>query len=99
MASLVPETGKAYLTGALKDHFDTFSEDITIFKEPTRTMVTDTSSNLSYYGYTKRQKQQHFTSSHVSGVYKAIVTYRGDQSADQLSEGEVNIRFLMETLK
>ena len=93
MASLVPETGKAYLTGALKDHFDTFSEDITIFKEPTRTMVTDTSSNLSYYGYTKRQKQQHFTSSHVSGVYKAIVTYRGDQSADQLSEGEVNIRF------
>ena len=93
MPSLVTATGAAYLTGALKDPFDTFSEDVTIFKEPTRTVSSDMNTNLSYYGYTKRQKEQHFTSTHVSGIYKGIVTYRGDQSADVLSEGEVRQRF------
>ena len=93
MPSLVTATGAAYLTGALKDHFDTFSEDVTIFKEPTRTVSSDMNTNLSYYGYTKRQKEQHFTSTHISGIYKGIVTYRGDQSADVLSEGEVRQRF------
>mgnify|MGYP003132409988 FL=1 len=93
MASLVPATGKAYLTGALKDHFDTFKETFTIFKEPTRTPTSDTTTKLSYYGYTKRQKEVHFTNTHVSGVYEGIVTYRGNQSADMVSEGDVRHRF------
>ena len=92
MANLVPATGKAYLTGALKDHFDTFKEAFTVFKEPTRTFASDTTTNLSYYGYTKRQKEIHFTNTHVSGVYNGIVTYRGNQQADTMSD-DVRFRF------
>ena len=92
MANLVPATGKAYLTGALKDHFDTFKEAFTVFKEPTRTFASDTTTNLSYYGYTKRQKEIHFTNTHVSGVYNGIVTYRGNQQADTVSS-DVRHRF------
>ena len=92
MANLVPATGKAYLTGALKDHFDTFKEAFTVFKEPTRTFASDTTTNLSYYGYTKRQKEIHFTNTHVSGVYNGIITYRGNQRADTMSD-DVRFRF------
>ena len=92
MANLVPATGRAYLTGALKDHFDTFKEVFTVFKEPTRTATSDTTTKLSYYGYTRKQKQIHFSRSHASGVYQGIVTYRGNQEANVLA-GDVRYRF------
>jgi len=93
MANLVPSTGKAYLTGALKDHFDTFKEPFTIFKEPTRTFTSDTTTNLSYYGYSKRQKELHFSNTHVSEIYNGIVTYRGNQPANTIGGGDIHHRF------
>ena len=40
MASLIPESSKTDFISALNDHFDTFKEDITIFKEPKKMSAT-----------------------------------------------------------
>ena len=39
MASLIPESSKTDFKTALNDHFDTFKETITIFKEPKKVTV------------------------------------------------------------
>ena len=49
MASLIPESSKTDFISALNDHFDTFKEDITIFKEPKK-VITNQSQSI-YAGY------------------------------------------------
>ncbi len=78
MASLITSGEAANLTGIFNDVFDTFSRDIVIHKEPTRTITV---SNDPYsYGYTETSNQVNYAYTPVSGIYAAAVKYAGDSS-------------------
>ena len=49
MASLITASSKTDFTTALNDHFDTFKETITVYKEPKK-VITNKSKNI-YAGY------------------------------------------------
>ena len=53
MASLIPESSKTDFKTALNDHFDTFKETITIFKEPKKVITNQSQSIYAGYGAQK----------------------------------------------
>jgi vesicle coat complex subunit len=74
MASLVTDEDKHGFTGMLADHFDTFKQEIVVFKAPVK-VLQNVTSNDSYAGYGESSNQQEFEYVSVSGVYNAIVNY------------------------
>ena len=50
MASLIPESSKTDFKNALTDHFDTFKETITIFKQPKKVITNESQSIYAGYG-------------------------------------------------
>ena len=70
--NLVTGTYAAYFTGALRDHFDTFSNWRTIIvnKEPTKTVINQENS---LFGYGEQSVNDNYTLTPVSGSFPCIV--------------------------
>jgi hypothetical protein len=70
MASLITDADKLGFTGMLADHFDTFKQEIVIFKEAVKVLKNVTSNN-NYAGYGESSNQEQYEYVAVSGVYNA----------------------------
>ena len=96
MSSLISSSDKESFQNSYLDFFDTFKENIVIYKTPKKTFVNTASP--SAYGYGEKSNVNNFTLTPVSGVYPAIVTYADEQKIERLSdaneilqEGQVSI--------
>lgn len=76
MPSLVAGQDMLWATGTLRDHFDTFSQQIIVHKEPKKTV--DNTSTPTLHGYSSRRASVSYTSTPVSGIFSAIVNYNRD---------------------
>ncbi len=71
MASLLTSTEIASVTGAIGDSFDTFKQEIVVYKEPIKTIAD---LNVSFlYGYNTEYEESNYTYTAVSGVYNGLV--------------------------
>tara|TARA_R100000995_G_scaffold80657_1_gene52643 strand:+ start:31 stop:474 length:444 start_codon:yes stop_codon:yes gene_type:complete len=84
MASLLTSNDISGFTGVLEDHFDTFSKNITIHKEPIKEISSVSATN--YVGYNDSSNTSNFTLIPVSGIYPAIVNYFNDQESEAIPE-------------
>lgn len=82
MPSLVPTSVIEEFTTALGDHFDTFKENITVFKEPKKVISNESQSIYAGYGAQK----EIITYKTVSQTFEALVNFRDRQSQDYLDE-------------
>jgi hypothetical protein len=82
MPSLVPTSVIEEFTTALGDHFDTFKEIITVFKEPKKVISNESQSIYAGYGAQK----EIITYKTVSQTFEALVNFRDRQSQDYLDE-------------
>ena len=82
MPSLVPTSVIEEFTTALGDHFDTFKETITVFKEPKKVISNESQSIYAGYGAQK----EIITYKTVSQAFEALVNFRDRQSQDYLDE-------------
>ena len=84
MASLLTSNDISGFTGVLEDHFDTFSKNIIIHKEPIKQI--DNVAATNYAGYNESSNATNFTFVPVSGIYPAIVNYFNDQESEAIPE-------------
>ena len=82
MPSLVPDDVIAEFTTALGDHFDTFKENITVFKEPKK-IISNLSQSI-YAGY--GAQKEIVTYQTVKQTFEALVNFRDRQAQDYLDE-------------
>ena len=71
MADLLSNSDVAMATGAYGDYFDTVKKPITIYKEPTKTIVSVSSPSL--YGYRQTSNKTNVTYTPNSGIYYAMI--------------------------
>ena len=95
MASLIPESSKTDFKNALTDHFDTFKESITIFKQPKKVITNQSQSIYAGYGAQK----EIITYETVSSTFDALVNFKerqDEQIVDDIKvediRGEVRIK-------
>ena len=95
MASLIPESSKTDFKNALTDHFDTFKESITIFKQPKKVITNESQSIYAGYGAQK----EIITYETVSSTFDALVNFKerqDEQIVDDIKvediRGEVRIK-------
>ena len=95
MASLIPESSKTDFKNALTDHFDTFKETITIFKQPKKVITNQSQSIYAGYGAQK----EIITYETVSSTFDALVNFKerqDEQIVDDIKvediRGEVRIK-------
>ena len=95
MASLIPESSKTDFINALSDHFDTFKETITIFKEPKK-VITNQSQSI-YAGYGAQKEIVEYQT--VSNTFDALVNFKERQNEEVVDDikvedirGEVRIK-------
>ena len=95
MASLIPESSKTDFINALNDHFDTFKETITIFKEPKK-VITNQSQSI-YAGYGAQKEIVEYQT--VSNTFDALVNFKERQNEEVVDDikvedirGEVRIK-------
>jgi hypothetical protein len=97
MASLISSGEKATLSGVFEDIFDTFKRDVTIYKEPVRTLSSVSESAI--FGYGDASNQTNYTYTSQTGIYPAIIRYSDQQNEDYysslgagISKGDVRIK-------
>ena len=76
MASFLSATEQAGIRNVFSGSFDTWSRNITIYKEPIKTPVAPfpiTNNNL--FGFGEEQQETTYTYTDVTGVYPAIIKY------------------------
>ena len=87
MSSLIPTAERGFFTTGILDHFDTFSRNIVIFKEPKKTFSSLTTA--VYPGYGAESQETNVSHTIVSGVYPAIINYNIDQKQNAMQEIKV----------
>jgi len=95
MASLIPESSKTDFINALNDHFDTFKETITVFKDP-RKIITNQSQSI-YAGYGAQKEIIEYET--VSESFDALVNFKERQNEEVVDDikvedirGEVRVK-------
>lgn len=85
MSSLLTAAQISNATGALSDHFDTFSRSITIFKAPIAVLSSSTATIYPGYGNISNDANiQSYTP--VYQTFSAIVRFVGEQNSDIIPE-------------
>lgn len=105
MAGLIPQSEVTVLTGVFAQHFDTFSREIVIYKEPQKVITSvNPQSSPGYYGYSQPTQEENITYVPVSGTHSAIVLYPENQDFRNLVDmkmidlqGKVHIKVREET--
>ena len=87
MASLIPESSKTDFKKALTDHFDTFKETITVFKEPKK-VITNQSQSI-YAGYGAQKEIVEYQT--VSDTFEALVNFKERQNEEIVDDIKVRI--------
>lgn len=83
MPSLLSAADINSFTGDFQDLFDTFKRNITIYKEPKKTI---SNVNLdSYHGYGESAQKANITYTSVSEVHQAVVSYKDRQDAEEIA--------------
>ena len=84
MASLLTATQKANFEQGISNLFDTFKQDIVIYKEP-KVVITDI-TKPRVFGYNENSDIQNINYIPVSGVFSAIVKFKRDQKEERLGD-------------
>ena len=97
MASLLTSAQKAIFKSALDDLFDTFKQDVVVYKEAQIQLVNINQSRM--YGYNERVDISNINYIPVTGVFPALVNFNKKQNQDRLedvgnymSKGEISIK-------
>jgi len=97
MASLLTATQKANFEQGISNLFDTFKQDIVVYKEP-KVVITDI-TKPRVFGYNENSDIQNINYIPVSGVFSAIVKFKIDQKEETLGDtanlidyGQVDIK-------
>jgi hypothetical protein len=89
MASLLSATQKASFEKGMTDLFDTFKQDVVIFKEAKIEVININQPRM--YGYNERSDIDNINYIPVTGVYQALVTSSKKQTQERLEESENRI--------
>jgi hypothetical protein len=84
MASLLTATQKANFEQGISNLFDTFKQDIVVYKEP-KVVITDI-TKPRVFGYNENSDIQNINYIPVSGVFSAIVKFKRDQKEERLGD-------------
>lgn len=97
MASLLTSAQKAIFKSALDDLFDTFYQDIIIYKEAQIQLANINQSRI--FGYNERVDISNINYIPVTGVFPALVNFNKKQNQDRIDDvgnlmakGEVTIK-------
>jgi hypothetical protein len=74
MAGFISESERSGILATFESSFDTWSRNITIFKDPLKTSVSPPSSE-NLFGFEDQQQDPIFTYTLKSGTYPAIIKY------------------------
>jgi len=86
MASLLSATQKASFEKGMANLFDTFSQDVIIYKEARIEVININQPRM--YGYNERSDIDNINYIPVTGVFPALVTYTKKQSQQRLEESD-----------
>ena len=86
MASLLTSAQKTIFKKGLNDLFDTFKQDIVVYKEAQIELVDVNQPRM--YGYNERSDIDNINYIPVTGVFPALVTYTKKQSQQRLEESD-----------
>jgi hypothetical protein len=89
MASLLSATQKASFEKGMTNLFDTFKQDIVIYKEAKIDIINIAQPRM--FGYNERSDIENINYTPVTGVFSALVTSNKKQSQDILEETENRI--------
>ena len=89
MASLLSATQKASFEKGMANLFDTFSQDVIIYKEARIEVINIAQPRM--YGYNERSDIDNINYIPVTGVFPALVTYTKKQTQQRLEESENRI--------
>jgi hypothetical protein len=78
MPSLISESQKVMLTGALSNLFDTVARQIVIFKEPIQNIISSPSNPLFGFGGEQTSNTE-ITYTPVSGLFKGQIIYNNKE--------------------
>ena len=84
MASLLTTSEKTIFKSALDDLFDTFKQDIVIYKEAQIQLTNINQSRM--YGYNERVDISNINYVPVTGVFPALVNFNKKQNQDRLED-------------
>jgi hypothetical protein len=84
MASLLTSSQKANFEQGISNLFDTFKQDIIVYKEP-KVVVTDI-NKPRIFGYNENSDIQNINYIPVTGVFSAIVKYNRDQVEERIGD-------------
>ena len=84
MASLLTATQKANFEQGISNLFDTFKQDIVVYKEP-KVVITDI-TKPRVFGYNENSDIENINYIPVSGVFSAIVKFKRDQKEERLGD-------------
>jgi hypothetical protein len=89
MASLLSATQKASFEKGMANLFDTFKQDIIIYKEAKIEVININQPRM--FGYNERSDIDNINYVPVTGVYQALITSTKKQSQERLEETENRI--------
>lgn len=89
MASLLSATQKASFEKGMTDLFDTFKQDVVIYKEAKIEVININQPRM--YGYNERSDIDNINYIPVTGVFQALVTSSKKQKQERLEESENRI--------
>jgi hypothetical protein len=89
MASLLSATQKASFEKGMTNLFDTFKQDIVIYKEAEIQIIDINQPRM--FGYNERSDIENINYIPVTGVFQALVTSSKKQSQERLDEAENRI--------
>lgn len=97
MASLLTATQKANFEQGISNLFDTFKQNIVVYKEP-KVVITDI-TKPRIFGYNENSDIENINYIPVTGVFSAIVKFKRDQKDERLGDtanlidyGQVDIK-------
>ena len=85
MASLLTSAQKVIFKSALDDLFDTFKQDVVVYKEAQIQLVNINQSRM--YGYNERVDISNINYVPVTGVFPALVNFNKNKSVLEFLSG------------
>lgn len=97
MASLLTTSEKTLFKSALDDLFDTFKQDIIVYKEAQISLINESQPRM--FGYNERVDISNINYVPVTGVFPALVSFGKKQEepqleilANRITEGQASIK-------
>jgi hypothetical protein len=82
-SSFISNTDKTWFQDSADTWFETFKSTITVFKEPTKTILT---TNSPYFGYQENSNDQEVIYTPRSASFDAVVKYENPQILESIPE-------------